>query len=326
MSLDKLKRVRRGHRAFVTKTIQSVNEVCLSYSGSSLEKERLKSFKATLTDKKSILQHQYDAIIEQLDKDEDIDSDILDSSEFGESISRALVKIDIVLSGAVNSSEENGNSSKTLPGSEATVKSKLPKLTLKRYSGDPTQWHAFWDSFSAAVQENNDVSQVDNFNYLRSLLDGVAASAIEGFSVTKENYDATIKLLKDRFANPQIIVSSHMDALLKLNAVVDINDLYRIRGLYDKIEIHVRSLENLGTSSYGSLLIPVIVNKLPKELQFVISRKLEKGKWDVEQFMKEFKTELEARERCCMINNSHPTIKKDGTSQNKGKLPYTSST
>ena len=196
MSLDKLKRVRRGHRAFVTKTIQSVNEVCLSYSGSSLEKERLQSFKATLTDKKSILQHQDDAIIiEQLDKDEDIDSDILDSSEFGESISRALVKIDIVLSGAVNSSEENGNSSKTLPDSEATVKSKLPKLTLKRFSGDPTQWHAFWDSFSAAVHENNDVSQVDKFNYLRSLLDGVPASAIEGFSLTKENYDAAIKLL-----------------------------------------------------------------------------------------------------------------------------------
>ena len=74
------------------------------------------------------------------------------------------------------------------------------------------------------------------------------------------------------------------------------------------------------SESYGSLLIPVIVNKLPKELQLVISRKLEKGKWDVEQFMKEFKTELEARERCCMINNTHPTMKKDGTSQNKRKI------
>ena len=119
-----------------------------------------------------------------------------------------------------------------------------------------------------------------------------------------------------------------MDALLKLTAVTDINDLHGIRGLYDKIETHVRSLENLGTSSesYGRLLIPVIVNKLPDELQLVISRKLEKGKWDVEQFMKEFKTELEARERCCMINNSHSTVKKDGASWNKGKLPYTSST
>ena len=63
-----------------------------------------------------------------------------------------------------------------------------------------------------------------------------------------------------------------MDALLKLNAVADINDLHRIRSLYDKIKTHVRSLRNLGTSSesYGSLLILVIVNKLPEELQLVI--------------------------------------------------------
>ena len=120
-----------------------------------------------------------------------------------------------------------------------------------------------------------------------------------------------------------------MDALLKLNAVADINDLHGIRGLYDKIKTHVRSLENLGTSSEsnGSLLIPVIVNKLPEELQLVISQKLDKGKWDIEQFIKDFKTELEARERCCMINNSHSTVKKDGASRNKGRLPYyTSST
>ena len=132
MSLDKLKRVRRGHRAFVTNTIQIVNEVCMSYSGSSLEKERLQSFKTTLTKKKSVLQQQDNAIMEQLDKDEDIDSDIMYSSEFGESISRALVKIDIVLNSTVNNSEEVlsitvvRNFSKASSGSEATVKSKLP--------------------------------------------------------------------------------------------------------------------------------------------------------------------------------------------------------
>lgn len=297
MSLDKLKRVRRGHRAFVTKTIQGLNEVCQSYSGSLLEKEKLRSLQTTLTDKKKVLQQQDDAIVEQLDKDEDISSDIFESSEFGESISRALVKIDLVLSSSENDSQETANLSEVSSSSQPTVKSKLPKLILKRFSGDPTQWHAFWDSFSAAVHENEGVSKVDKFNYLRSLLDGVAASAIEGFSLTKENYDAAVELLKDRFANTHIVVSSHMDALLKLNAVVDVSDLCKIRCLYDKIETHVRSLQNLGISSesYGSLLIPVIVNKLPEELQLVISRKLEKGSWDVEKFMEEFKTDIEAR-------------------------------
>ncbi len=119
-----------------------------------------------------------------------------------------------------------------------------------------------------------------------------------------------------------------MDALLRLNAIVDMSELSKIRGLYDKIETHVRSLQNLGISSesYGSLLIPVIVNKLPVELQLVISRKLDKANWDVEKFMEEFKTELEARERCNVINSSHPTTKSDGASRNKSKLPNTAFT
>ena len=86
------------------------------------------------------------------------------------------------------------------------------------------------------MHDNPDVSNVEKFNYLSSVLEGPAASSIEGFSLTNENYEAAIKLLKDRFANPQIVVSSHMDALLKIKAVEDLNDLTSIRSLFDKIE------------------------------------------------------------------------------------------
>ena len=84
MSLDKLKRVRGGHRSFVTKTIQSVNEIIQSYTGSLVEKERLQSFRTTLTEKKKVLQQQQDdAIIEHVEKDEDIESEIFENGEFG---------------------------------------------------------------------------------------------------------------------------------------------------------------------------------------------------------------------------------------------------
>ena len=53
--------------------------------------------------------------------------------------------------------------------------------------------------------------------------------SVEGFLLTKDNYDFAVKLLKDRFAKTQIIVSSHMNALLKLNAKADIYDLLRDR-------------------------------------------------------------------------------------------------
>jgi hypothetical protein len=71
------------------------------------------------------------------------------------------------------------------------------------------------------------------FNYLKSLVEGPAAAAIAGFSlITDENYETAFKLLEERFANPQVIISSHVDALLKLESVSNIHEIVKIRKLY----------------------------------------------------------------------------------------------
>jgi hypothetical protein len=77
------------------------------------------------------------------------------------------------------------------------------------------------------------------FNYLKSLVEGNAASAIDGFALTADNYESAVKLLKDRFADSQIIISSHMEELLNLQAVGDIHKVSKIRQLYDSIETHI---------------------------------------------------------------------------------------
>ena len=46
--------------------------------------------------------------------------------------------------------------------------------------------------------------------------------------------------------------------------------------VYDQIEIKIRSVQALGikAESYGSLLIPVVMEKIPEEFRLVISRKM----------------------------------------------------
>lgn len=166
----------------------------MQLDGTLLEKEKLQTLKITLSDKKAVLQKQDEAILEQLEKDDEIDNEIFESSEIGESISRAVVKIELALNSfnmTVNSTESDPNSSnlsETASVSTSKVRAKLSKLTLKRFGGDPTQWHSFWDRFSAAVHNNDGVSKVDKFNYLKSLVEGQAASVIEGLSLTNDNY------------------------------------------------------------------------------------------------------------------------------------------
>ena len=43
---------------------------------------------------------------------------------------------------------------------------KLPKLTLKKFNGDITNWTTFWDSYESTIHLNPELSAVDKFNYL----------------------------------------------------------------------------------------------------------------------------------------------------------------
>jgi len=60
------------------------------------------------------------------------------------------------------------------------------------------------------------LSKIDKFNYLNSLLEGSAAAALQGLSLTEGNYDDALDILKTRFGNPQQIITGHMEELLKL--------------------------------------------------------------------------------------------------------------
>ena len=108
---------------------------------------------------------------------------------------------------------------------------KLPKLTLKTFSGDLGEWMPFWDSFSSAVDENAQLAPVDKFNYLRGLLTGKAADAIAGLSLTATNYDEALGILRKRYGDPQRIIGKHMDALLNLDAVEKSGSVERLRNL-----------------------------------------------------------------------------------------------
>ena len=69
-----------------------------------------------------------------------------------------------------------------------------------------------------------------------------------------------------------------------------------LRHLYDLVESHVRSLNSLGVTSdsYGSLLSPVLLNKLPAKLRLTVSREVSEADWSLDTLMKAM---LEARER-----------------------------
>ena len=78
--------------------------------------------------------------------------------------------------------------------------------------------------------------------------------------------------------------------------VGSVNDVKGIRQLYEKIEIHIRGLQALGVEAqqHGSLLVPVLLSKVPQELRLIISREFYTGNWSLDELLKVFKTKVEA--------------------------------
>ena len=118
------------------------------------------------------------------------------------------------------------------------------------------------------LQSTNQIYKMSkNSTIYKTLVIGEAVNAISGCSLTNNNYVEAINILKDRFSNKQIIISSHMNSLLKLTMVKK-NDLQRLRSFYDEMELNVRSLVTLGVAieSFGTLVSTVVIDK-----QFIIN-------------------------------------------------------
>lgn len=165
----------------------------------------------------------------------------------------------------------------------------LPKLAIRPFSGDITDWTTFWDSFESAIDSSSGLTDIDKFNYLKSLLEKSAAEAVSGLTLTADNYKEAVLILKKRFGNKQQIISKHMDTLLKLEAVSSQHNLKGLRHLYDLVESQVRGLKSLGveSNSYGSLLFSVLLQKIPPELRLIMSRKITEDDWNLDALLKQ---------------------------------------
>ena len=153
------------------------------------------------------------------------------------------------------------------------------------------------DSFNSAVHKNNNISKIHKFNYLNSLLEGTAALTIQGLTLTAANYDSAIELLKKRFGNTQQIISTHMEELLRLPVCTG-ECAQPLRRLYDKLMVHIQGLSSLDieTTQYGSVLVPVLMSKLPDGVRLRIAREDRDAPWEINPLMDAILKEVEARE------------------------------
>ena len=313
-ALAKKRRIRAGHKASATKTIQHIDEILATDTP---DKARLALLRLTLKEKFETIK-ALDTEVIDLIEDESLADEIEQADGYKETIFASLIRIDKLMETSSTTSHLSTDAVTTevqIDGrGSLSSRINLPRLQLKPFGGELTKWTSFWDSFESAVHSNGELSDVEKFNYLTSLLERSAHESISGLSLTAANYPKAIDTLKKRFGSKQQIVNKHMDVLLHVEAVTSSQNIRALRRLFDNISSHVHGLQSLGVEprSYGSLLCPVLLTKLPAELQLTISRKVAEVDWNLDSLMEAIEEEIIARERIDVSAVRQPTTRREG--------------
>ena len=113
------------------------------------------------------------------------------------------------------------------------------------------------------VHNNARLSHIEKFHYLRSKLNGEAKCAIQGLTLSKQNYVIAIGILKESSGNQQEEIDLHYNNMINLNQAT--NRTSSIRILLDSMKKHLRSLQVMKQNVDQEVFVSMIRAKLPEE-------------------------------------------------------------
>ena len=97
--------------------------------------------------------------------EEAIDDDIEKATEFEIHVSTKINEIKSFIKKQTKEIEKDEVSSTSSRSPVIKPNINLPKLVIKKFSGSPIMWQQFYDTFEAAVDKNENLSNVQKFTY-----------------------------------------------------------------------------------------------------------------------------------------------------------------
>ena len=258
---SKIVNTRTGHLG------RAVNSLEDALAAEVLNKSEIDKYLGSVSLKLNKLQEESEKLVEILIEQEDIEKELDRMDGLQDKITDIQMRAKLVLE-KLSKPPENPQSptQPRLPKDISTPK--LPELECEKFDGDLEQYQQFMDCFESTIHNNPKLSDVDKFRYLRLFLEDQKPgdgpkSLIAGFATTSSNYKEALELIRETYGKKSRIIMSHVSKLLNLK-VENSLDQSSLRVLYNKVNIHVRSLRLLGVDvkQYGVFLVPIVESKL----------------------------------------------------------------
>ena len=143
----------------------------------------------------------------------------------------------------INSDEEE--TVESLTKHKLSMACKLPSLNIPIFTGEYADWPAFKDLFSSVIQSNEELSEVQKFQYLKGLLADAPAAVIKHIPVSEASYKEAWEKLVQRYDKKKQIVNSLLNTFVSQNRVSE-SSHKDLRKLADTADVVIRGLRSLG--------------------------------------------------------------------------------
>ncbi|XP_076652424.1 uncharacterized protein LOC143358834 [Halictus rubicundus] len=167
---------------------------------------------------------------------------------------------------SMKAGQSSSSESKASCANHAPSPRQLLRIYLPCFSGLYREWRHFRDLFISMIIKNNEISDVEKLQYLKTNLSGEALQIIVNIDVIDGNFVRAWQVLVDRYENKRVLVDSHLSSLFSLQHVTQ-QSANQLKSLLGGITEALGALHSLGcpTDSWDCLIVYMVTKKLDPE-------------------------------------------------------------
>ncbi|MCP4456771.1 MAG: DUF1759 domain-containing protein, partial [Cytophagales bacterium] len=180
---------------------------------------------------------------------------------------------------------------------------RLPQLQISPFDGNILKFPEFYEAFENSIHKSN-LAPVLKFTHLRTLLKGRALEAIEGISITNDNYELALRILQEKFGDKEVLKEKLYGQLRNITPVKS-GKLIELRSFVDNLEKILRQLDTLNEQVEHPSIVSLIRNKLPNHLLIKLEENNSQDNvpWTVKRLQEDIAKVVKIQERAFQMSN-----------------------
>jgi hypothetical protein len=140
---------------------------------------------------------------------------------------------------------------------------KLPRIDIEKYSGNYKDWKSFKDLYISLVHNNESLSNIQKFQYLRGLLIDEPANIIKHIPISDTSYTEAWEKLLSRYDRNKQIITSLVKTFMDQPSIMHAN-AFNLRNIADTSDEVIRGLKSIDpkANSKDVWLIYILLQKV----------------------------------------------------------------